>query len=170
MLGTDELNAYLNKYRLELDPQFQALVGRFPPLFYVNNSIFRFQKYSLIPTFSFRRHSRKPWARFINADNQHLAVPEVTFFFTCLIFCSTCRTAGIIFYFVGGWLDGQAASLWSPGETNSKGSNGKYDHFMFLLHYSEMRPANKLCCLFFSPILTSLSLEAQKAVGIRRRI
>lgn len=29
MLGTDELNSYLNKYRLELDPHLEALVGRF---------------------------------------------------------------------------------------------------------------------------------------------
>ncbi|XP_031103808.1 casein kinase II subunit alpha-2-like isoform X1 [Ipomoea triloba] len=28
VLGTDELNAYLNKYHLELDPQHDALVGR----------------------------------------------------------------------------------------------------------------------------------------------
>ena len=28
VLGTDELNAYLNKYRLELDPHLAALVGR----------------------------------------------------------------------------------------------------------------------------------------------
>lgn len=28
VLGTDELNAYLNKYHLELDPQLDALVGR----------------------------------------------------------------------------------------------------------------------------------------------
>ncbi|CAL9198373.1 unnamed protein product, partial [Musa hybrid cultivar] len=50
VLGTDELNAYLNKYRLELDPQLDALVGR---------------------------HSRKPWSKFINADNQHLVSPEI---------------------------------------------------------------------------------------------
>ncbi|XP_075501378.1 casein kinase II subunit alpha-4, chloroplastic isoform X4 [Primulina tabacum] len=49
VLGTDDLNAYLNKYRLELDPNLAALVGR---------------------------HSRKPWTRFINSDNQHLAVPD----------------------------------------------------------------------------------------------
>ncbi|XP_042493258.1 casein kinase II subunit alpha-2-like isoform X2 [Macadamia integrifolia] len=49
VLGTDELNSYLNKYRLELDPQLDALVGR---------------------------HSRKPWSKFINADNQHLVSPE----------------------------------------------------------------------------------------------
>lgn len=29
VLGTDELNAYLNKYNLELGPQLQALVGRY---------------------------------------------------------------------------------------------------------------------------------------------
>lgn len=29
VLGTDDLNAYLNKYHLELDPQLEALVGRF---------------------------------------------------------------------------------------------------------------------------------------------
>lgn len=28
VLGTDELNAYLNKYQLELDSQLDALVGR----------------------------------------------------------------------------------------------------------------------------------------------
>jgi hypothetical protein len=28
VLGTDDLNAYLNKYRIELDPHLAALVGR----------------------------------------------------------------------------------------------------------------------------------------------
>ncbi|KAI3903261.1 hypothetical protein MKW98_031915 [Papaver atlanticum] len=49
VLGTDELNAYLNKCSLELDPQLDGLVGR---------------------------HSRKPWTKFFNADNQHLVSPE----------------------------------------------------------------------------------------------
>ncbi|RYR78577.1 hypothetical protein Ahy_A01g003411 isoform A [Arachis hypogaea] len=49
VLGTDELSAYLNKYRIELDPHLAALVGR---------------------------HSRKPWTKFISVENQHLAVPE----------------------------------------------------------------------------------------------
>nr|GMC57661.1 casein kinase II subunit alpha-2 [Ipomoea batatas] len=48
VLGTDELNAYLQKYHLELDPQLVAMVGR---------------------------HSRMPWSKFINADNQHLVSP-----------------------------------------------------------------------------------------------
>ncbi|XP_010548455.2 PREDICTED: casein kinase II subunit alpha-2 [Tarenaya hassleriana] len=53
VLGTDELNAYLNKYRIELDPNLAALVGR---------------------------HSRKPLSKFINSENQHLAVPEAVDF------------------------------------------------------------------------------------------
>ncbi|KAI5417926.1 Casein kinase II subunit alpha-4, partial [Lathyrus oleraceus] len=53
VLGTDELNAYLNKYRIELDPHLAALIGR---------------------------HSRKPWQRFINVENQHLTVPEAVDF------------------------------------------------------------------------------------------
>ncbi|KAH7852060.1 hypothetical protein Vadar_020087 [Vaccinium darrowii] len=58
VLGTDELNAYLMKYRLELDPHLAALVGR---------------------------HSRKPLTKFINADNHHLAVPEAIDFLDKLL-------------------------------------------------------------------------------------
>ncbi|KAH9535796.1 hypothetical protein CY35_17G072500 [Sphagnum magellanicum] len=58
VLGTEELNAYLSKYRLELDPHLEALVGR---------------------------HSRKPWSKFINADNQHLVVPEAVDFLDKLL-------------------------------------------------------------------------------------
>ncbi|KAL9357202.1 hypothetical protein Peur_050455 [Populus x canadensis] len=58
VLGTDDLNAYLNKYRIELDPRLAALVGR---------------------------HSRKPWSKFTNADNQHLAVPEAVDFLDKLL-------------------------------------------------------------------------------------
>ncbi|XP_054808960.1 casein kinase II subunit alpha-2 [Prosopis cineraria] len=58
VLGTDELNAYLSKYHLELDPQLDALVGR---------------------------HSRKPWSKFINADNQHLVSPEAIDFLDKLL-------------------------------------------------------------------------------------
>ncbi|KAL0461836.1 UNVERIFIED_CONTAM: Casein kinase II subunit alpha-2 [Sesamum latifolium] len=58
VLGTDELNAYLHKYRLELEPQLEALVGR---------------------------HSRKPWSKFVNADNQHLVSPEAIDFLDRLL-------------------------------------------------------------------------------------
>ncbi|GJX00175.1 hypothetical protein Tco_0184088 [Tanacetum coccineum] len=48
--GTDESKTYLQRYLLELDPQHTALVGR---------------------------HSRKPWTKFINDDNHHLALREI---------------------------------------------------------------------------------------------
>ncbi|KAK3016524.1 hypothetical protein RJ639_006847 [Escallonia herrerae] len=58
VLGTDELNAYLSKYRLELDPHLSILVGR---------------------------HGRKPWTKFINADNKPIAVPEAIDFLDKLL-------------------------------------------------------------------------------------
>ena len=49
VLGTDELFEYLDKYDLELDPHFDGILGR---------------------------HSKKPWVRFINTENQHLVSDE----------------------------------------------------------------------------------------------
>jgi len=49
VLGTDELFDYLDKYNLELDPHFDGILGR---------------------------HTRKPWSKFLNSDNQHLVSPE----------------------------------------------------------------------------------------------
>uniref|UniRef100_A0A453IPL6 Casein kinase II subunit alpha n=1 Tax=Aegilops tauschii subsp. strangulata TaxID=200361 RepID=A0A453IPL6_AEGTS len=53
VLGTDELNAYLGKYRIVLDPQLEALIGR---------------------------HNRKSWSKFVNAENRHLVSEEVIYF------------------------------------------------------------------------------------------
>ncbi|KAI3768280.1 hypothetical protein L2E82_18831 [Cichorium intybus] len=58
VLGTDELYTYLQKYRLELDPNLRELVGR---------------------------HNRKPWTKFVNSDNQHLAVAEAIDFLDKLL-------------------------------------------------------------------------------------
>lgn len=49
VLGTEELLEYLRKYDLTLDSQYDKILGSYP---------------------------RKPWKRFINADNQHLVTPE----------------------------------------------------------------------------------------------
>jgi len=49
VLGTDELFDYLDKYNLELDPHFDGILGR---------------------------HTRKPWSKFLNPENQHLVSPE----------------------------------------------------------------------------------------------
>ena len=58
VLGTDELYAYLAKYRIELDPHLESLIGR---------------------------HSRKPWSKFVSADNQHLVSSEAIDFLDKLL-------------------------------------------------------------------------------------
>merc|ERR1711981_350043 len=49
VLGTDDLYTYLEHYDLELDPHFDGLLGR---------------------------HSKKPWQKFITAENQSLVSEE----------------------------------------------------------------------------------------------
>ncbi|CDJ53300.1 CMGC kinase, CK2 family, putative [Eimeria brunetti] len=49
VLGTDGLYAYLDQYELSLEKSFLQAIGK---------------------------HSKKPWARFVSAENQHLAVAE----------------------------------------------------------------------------------------------
>ncbi len=58
VLGTDELDGYLQKYGIELDSQLEELVGR---------------------------HSRKPWTKFVNGDNQHLVSSEALDFLDKLL-------------------------------------------------------------------------------------
>lgn len=49
VLGTDDLFAYLEKYDLELDPQFDGILGR---------------------------HSKKPWQKFVTPENRALVSDE----------------------------------------------------------------------------------------------
>lgn len=49
VLGTEELLRYLDKYDLELDPQFDGILGR---------------------------HTKKPWTKFVHQENKHLVSPE----------------------------------------------------------------------------------------------
>ncbi|KEP66104.1 UNVERIFIED_CONTAM: CMGC kinase, CK2 family [Hammondia hammondi] len=49
VLGTDSLFDYLEKYNLELESHFTSLLGK---------------------------HTRKPWSRFVNSENQHLACAD----------------------------------------------------------------------------------------------
>ena len=58
VLGTEELDVYLQKYGIELDAQLEELVGR---------------------------HSRKPWTKFVNSENQHLVSPEALDFLDKLL-------------------------------------------------------------------------------------
>lgn len=58
VLGTDELDEYLTKYNLRLQPSLQALFGR---------------------------HTKKPWATFITQQNQPLCPPEALQFLDKLL-------------------------------------------------------------------------------------
>ena len=58
VLGTQELYEYLEKYELELDAQFDNLLGRHPP---------------------------KSWSRFVTPENQHLASDEALDFVSKLL-------------------------------------------------------------------------------------
>ena len=73
VLGTDALHAYLDKYRISLDSHFDDLMAQnYPP---------------------------KPLAKFVNADNAHIACPEALDFIEkreCVVggapfsFCCSC--------------------------------------------------------------------------------
>lgn len=58
VLGTNELFDYLDKYSLELDPHFDGILGR---------------------------HVRRPWQKFVTADNQHLVTPDAIDFLDKLL-------------------------------------------------------------------------------------
>ena len=77
ILGTDDLYAYLSKYRIELDPNLAALVGRFVPLIFFFSFEILVDPQSTFEMSILHRHTRKPWNKFLNGDNNHLAVPEV---------------------------------------------------------------------------------------------
>ncbi|KAG8474697.1 hypothetical protein CXB51_031202 [Gossypium anomalum] len=92
VVGTDELNAYLNKYQLELDPQLNALVGRYikhDQIYKVCTELLNKAMDPVVMLFETQIrslwHSRKPWSKFINADNQHLVSPEAIDFLDKLL-------------------------------------------------------------------------------------
>ncbi|KIJ21521.1 hypothetical protein PAXINDRAFT_164999 [Paxillus involutus ATCC 200175] len=58
VLGTDELYAYIDKYSIRLDPQYDELLGRYP---------------------------RKPWTRFVTSENQRYVSNEAIDFLDKLL-------------------------------------------------------------------------------------
>ena len=58
VLGTADLNAYVDKYGIVLEPHFTHMIGT---------------------------HSKKPLRRFVSSDNKHLAVPEAIDFLSQLL-------------------------------------------------------------------------------------
>lgn len=61
VLGTDELYAYIEKYGIRLDPQYDEILGRWV-------YSYRFKRRPDIDI-EFR-YPRKPWTRFITSENQ----------------------------------------------------------------------------------------------------
>ena len=84
---------------------------KFPPLFVFFLSFFLFfcnKKIAAVRSMTLtygifvsfltpNRHSRKPWSKFINADNQHLVFPEVIFVDTILT-CAGSSISFLVFY------------------------------------------------------------------------
>lgn len=58
VLGTEELFEYLDKYEIELDPQYDEILSRFP---------------------------RKPWQSFVNSENQRFISDEAIDFLDKLL-------------------------------------------------------------------------------------
>ena len=66
-MGTDDLFVYLEKYGLELDPQFDKILKRY------NDTLLIF------------RYPRKPWSKFITAENQKYCSNEAIDFLDNLL-------------------------------------------------------------------------------------
>lgn len=97
------------------------------------------------------RHSRKPWAKFINVDNHHLAVPEVV----CIVIIHLnvlyyhCFSFHIYTIFLKGcWLCWQVITLWSPRTSHCKRSHGKSSIFFSI---GKSLPCRRLPCYSMVP-------------------
>ena len=58
VLGTDDFQVYLDKYKIELDSHYDVILGRYP---------------------------RKPWSRFVTPENQHFVSDEAIDFLDTLL-------------------------------------------------------------------------------------
>ena len=58
VLGTDDFQVYLDKYKIELDSHYDVILGRYP---------------------------RKPWSRFVTPENQHFVTDEAIDFLDKLL-------------------------------------------------------------------------------------
>ena len=58
VLGTDDFQVYLDKYKIELDSHYDVILGRYP---------------------------RKPWSRFVTPENQHFVSDEAIDFLDKLL-------------------------------------------------------------------------------------
>lgn len=77
VLGTDELYAYIEKYSIRLDSQYDELLGRFV-VFQMNHRVQSLNRYQC-------RYPRKPWTRFITSENQRYISNEAIDFLDKLL-------------------------------------------------------------------------------------
>jgi len=77
VLGTDELFQYLEKYDIELDAQYDEILGRFVQ----TGRDLRYQLSTDFPC----RYPRKPWTRFITSENQRYISNEAVDFLDKLL-------------------------------------------------------------------------------------
>lgn len=78
VLGTDELYAYIDKYHIRLDPQYDELLGRYE----FSHSPCNYLIDVVMPTL---RYPRKPWTRFITSENQRYISNEAIDFLDKLL-------------------------------------------------------------------------------------
>jgi casein kinase II subunit alpha len=76
VLGTDELYAYLEKYDIELDAQYDEILGR---------SVTQFRTSAVSQRIRPCRYQRKPWTRFITSENQRYITNEAIDFLDKLL-------------------------------------------------------------------------------------
>jgi casein kinase II subunit alpha len=76
VLGTDELYAYLEKYDIELDAQYDEILGR---------SVTKFSTSAVSQRIRSCRYQRKPWTRFITSENQRYITNEAIDFLDKLL-------------------------------------------------------------------------------------
>ena len=70
VLGTDELFQYIEKYDIELDAQYDDLLGKYPNLPKLHTD-YRFPK--------------RPWSKFINSENRRFVSEEAISFLDGLL-------------------------------------------------------------------------------------
>ena len=77
VLGTDELYAYLEKYDIELDAQYDEILGRRVKSLNTEIQFFNVNRSC--------RYQRKPWTRFITSENQRYITNEAIDFLDKLL-------------------------------------------------------------------------------------
>lgn len=69
VLGTEELYDYIDRYKIEPDPRYPNILGRYVVVSGEQKCVFKSCDHPF-------RHSRKRWEKFVHSENQHLVSRE----------------------------------------------------------------------------------------------